>query len=117
MQRGLAKKGRSAAGRSRGGLGTKIHAVCDKLGNPVKFLLTPGQTHSVTQAVPLLEGLAAEHVIADKGYGSEQVREAIGRQGATAVIPPRSNRKVLNRAITAERYPRSLRRRLQLVAI
>jgi transposase len=41
-----------------------------------------------------LEGLTAEHVIADKGYDSEQVRETIERQGATAVIPSRSNRKV-----------------------
>ena len=60
----------------------------------MKFLLTPGQTHDVTQAVPLLEGLAAEHVIADKGYDSQQALEAIEHQGATAVIPPRSNRNV-----------------------
>ncbi|WP_442481268.1 IS5 family transposase [Aeoliella sp. SH292] len=88
------KGGDQQLGRSRGGFGTKVHAVCDGLGNPVKLLLTPGQTHDVTQAVPLLEGLTAEHVIADKGYDSEQVRETIERQGATAVIPSRSNRKV-----------------------
>jgi transposase len=27
-------------GRSRGGLSTKIHALCDGLGNPVKLLLS-----------------------------------------------------------------------------
>ena len=32
------------------------------------FLLTPDQTHEITQAAPLRKGLAAEQVIADKGY-------------------------------------------------
>ena len=59
----------------------------------MKFLLTPGQTHDVTQATPLLEGLPAEYVIADKGYDSDQVLQTIEDQGAEAVIPPRSNRK------------------------
>ena len=74
--------------------GTKIHAVCDGLGNPVKFVLTPGQTHDITQARALLEGLVAEHVIADKGYDGDQVLEIIENQGSKAAIPPRSNRKI-----------------------
>lgn len=48
----------------------------------------------MTQAATLLEGLAAEHVIADKGYDGNQVLEVIESQGAQAVIPPKSNRKV-----------------------
>src|SRR5687768_13325244 len=32
-----------AIGRSKGGLSTKIHALVDALGNPIRFLLTPGQ--------------------------------------------------------------------------
>jgi len=31
-----------ALGRSRGGFITKIHALSDALGNPLKFILTPG---------------------------------------------------------------------------
>ncbi len=46
------KNGHRELGRLRGGFGTKIHAACDELGNLVKFLLTPGQTHDITQAVP-----------------------------------------------------------------
>jgi hypothetical protein len=34
-----------ALGHSRGGLSTKIHALVDALGNPLRFLLTPGQAH------------------------------------------------------------------------
>jgi len=30
-------------GRSRGGFGTKIHALADALGNPIKFILTGGK--------------------------------------------------------------------------
>ena len=60
----------------------------------MKFLLTPGQTHDITQAAPLLKGLAAEQVIADKGYDGDQVLQMIDDQGGQAVIPPRRNRKV-----------------------
>ena len=47
----------------------------------MKFLLTPGQTHGITQAAPLLEGLAAEQVIADKGYDGDKVLQTIHEQG------------------------------------
>ncbi len=88
------KNGDQELGRSRDGLGTKIHAVCDGLGNTVPFLLTPDQTNDVTQSESLLEGLAADHVIADKGCDSDQVLQTIKKLGAKAVIPPKSNRKV-----------------------
>ena len=60
----------------------------------MKFLLTPGQTHDITQAAPLLEGLVAEQVLADKGYDGDKVLQMIHDQGGQAVIPPKSNRKV-----------------------
>ena len=48
--------GPQAIGITRGGLNTKIHALCDALGNPLRFLLTPGQRHD-SKAVPeLLDG-------------------------------------------------------------
>ena len=37
-------------GRSKGRLGTKIHAVVDALGNPVSFFLTPGQASDLDGA-------------------------------------------------------------------
>ncbi len=39
-----------ALGRIRGGFIAKIHACVDALGNPLRFLLTGGQSHDVTQA-------------------------------------------------------------------
>jgi hypothetical protein len=36
-----------AIGRSKGGLGTKIHLMVDALGNPLAFFLTGGQAHDL----------------------------------------------------------------------
>jgi len=46
-------------GRSKGGLSTKIHALVDALGNPLRFLLTPGQVHDLVGAGALLPQIAA----------------------------------------------------------
>ena len=60
---------------------------------PVRLLLTAGTTADCTQALPLLEGSAAEHLLADRGYDSDAVvAEAVAR-GINPVIPPRRNRK------------------------
>ncbi len=68
---------------------TKIHAVVDALGNPLRFILTPGQVSDITQAEALIADLPAEHIIADKGFDAAPFREAIRSQGAVPVIPPR----------------------------
>ena len=83
-----------ALGRSRGGLSTKIHMAADADGQPIRFILTGGQAGDAPQAIPLLTGIKAGHVIADKGYDSNEILNFIQQQGATAVIPPRSNRRV-----------------------
>jgi transposase len=70
-------------------LTTKIHAVVDALGNPLRLILSPGQASDYTYAEALIEDLPAEHVIADKGYDSKAFRDTIAEQGAVAVIPPR----------------------------
>ena len=69
---------------------TKIHAVVDAVGNPLRFILTPGQASDITQAETLIEGLPAEHVLGDKGYDAKSLRDAITEQGAVALIPPRT---------------------------
>lgn len=83
-----------ALGRSRGGLSTKIHMAVDAKGMPVRFILTGGQASDAPQGVPLLTGIKATHVIADKGYDSDRILSFIQWQRATAVIPPKSNRKI-----------------------
>lgn len=80
-------------GKSRGGLSTKIHVAVDALGNPVRFLLTPGQASEYGPAPALLEGLSPQAVLGDKGYDSDALIEVIAAIGATPVIPARKNRR------------------------
>ena len=94
---------REGLGRSRGGLTTKLHAACDALGNPIRYLLTPGQRNDVTQASALLDGYAADAVLADKGYDAGWLVEQIEAAGAVAVIPPKKNRTV-QRSYDADLY-------------
>ena len=90
------RRPRGARGRSRGGLTTKMHAACDAacdaLGNPLRFLLTPGQRNDITQAEALLDGYEAAAVVADKGYDADWLVARIEAGGAEPVIPPKANR-------------------------
>ena len=68
---------------------TKLHVLCDALGLPLRILATGGQRNDITQAVTLLDGLSACHVIADKGYDGENAIQAVRQSGAVPVIPRR----------------------------
>ena len=61
----------------------------------MRFILTGGQENDITQAAALLDGYAGAYVIADKGYNAQWLREYIAELGMKAVIPVRSNRKVV----------------------
>jgi len=82
-----------ALGRSKGGFTTKIHALVDALGNPLKFILTPGQKHDITQAYSLVQNLENTMLLADKGYDSNALVKQLEGQKCIAVIPPKKNRK------------------------
>lgn len=60
----------------------------------MRFILTGGQAGDAPQGIPLLSGIKASHVIADKGYDSDGILDFIHGQGAIPVIPPRSSRKI-----------------------
>ena len=59
---------------------------------PLRVVITQGTAADCTQAGRLIEGLTAEHLIADKGYDSDAIVEQAKNQGMAAVIPPRKNR-------------------------
>ncbi|QOF94726.1 IS5 family transposase [Novacetimonas hansenii] len=91
--RALKKGARNQAiGRSRGGLTTKIHAICDALGNPVELGITPGQDADITQAEPLLENIDPDAFLADKAYDADKLIDRLIQRGITPVIPPKRNR-------------------------
>jgi len=70
-------------------LSTKIHLATDAFGNPVRIILTGGERHDITQIEPLLEGLQADYVLADKGYDGRRAMQAIALSGAKPVVPRR----------------------------
>ncbi|MDT5157348.1 MAG: hypothetical protein QOH51_1705 [Acidobacteriota bacterium] len=93
-RRSTKKEGEQSLGRSRGGFSTKIHLATDALGNALRFILTGGERHDITQAEALIKDLAAEYVIADKGYDSEAFVLHLKGQDSEAVKPSRATNKV-----------------------
>ncbi len=74
-------------GTSRGGLGTKIHALINQDGLPIRFELTPGQAHDAPPCERLLDALQpGQYVLADKAYDADWIRKMIREQGATAFV-------------------------------
>lgn len=59
------------------------------MGNPLRFLLTPGQASDITQAEALIADFPADYVLGDKGYDCKAFRDAITARDAVPVIPPR----------------------------
>ena len=93
----LLKKGDSPRriGRTKGGLNSKLHTVCDGIGRPVIFLLTEGQMSDHKGAALIYPMLPdAETLIADKGYDSIAFRDALGQRGITPCLPPRAGRRL-----------------------
>lgn len=57
------------------------------------MILTPGQAGDAPQALALMAGFTANHVLADAAYDSIPIRTHIAECGATAVIPRNPTRK------------------------
>src|SRR5262245_20449951 len=78
------KKGGQEAqglGRSRGGFTSKLHIAATDESTPVAIVLTPGERHDAAVFDELLDAVPPEcrpeKAIADKGYDSAEIREAI----------------------------------------
>ena len=61
---------------------------------PVRIVITEGPRADCTQARRLIEGIDADHLIADKGYDTDAILEQAAVQGMNVVIPPKKNRTV-----------------------
>ena len=82
-----------AVGVSKGGGNTKIHTLVDGLGNPLAFLLSPGNDHDSKYAIPLLSQIKIDgsNILGDKAYGAKAIREYIDLQNAVYTVPPKSD--------------------------
>ena len=81
-------------GRTKGGLNSKLHAVCDGKGRPLIMLLSEGQMSEYKGAALMLNALPrAKELLGDKGYDADWFRQALAERGITPCIPSKSNRK------------------------
>ena len=86
----IARNKRQSMGRSRGGLTSKIHAVVDRSGLPVRLALTTGEAHDNRLAAKLLSRLkSGSMLLADRGYDADWIRTLVRQHGAWANIPPK----------------------------
>jgi transposase len=96
----------ASAGRSRGGLTTKLHTVCDGRGRNLATRLTPGQDADTTQLVGLVDqvrvarpggrgrpGTRPDHLTGDKAYSSRANRAALRARRIRHTIPEREDQK------------------------
>jgi transposase len=66
------------------------HQGCgpDALGNLIRFVLLPGQSHDITAFEAVLAGIYCLALIGDKAFDGRWLREQLQRRNIEAVIPP-----------------------------
>ena len=84
----ITRNQRQSMGRSRGGLTSKIHAVVDGNGLPVRLALSPGEAHDVRLAGKLLSRLkSGSMLLADRGYDADWDQGACHEEGRVGQHP------------------------------
>jgi transposase len=79
---------------STGGMNTKLHAVPDAKGRPIRFFMSARQVSDHTGAAALLGSLPkAEWLQADRGYDADRFKDALEDKGIKPCIPGRASRK------------------------
>jgi len=65
----------------------------DGLGNPVEFLLSPGNDNDCEHAIEILKkvNINGSNILGDKAYGTEDIRNYITSEDAQYTIPPKDN--------------------------
>src|SRR5262245_8835552 len=79
----ITRNRRQSMGRSRGGLTSKIHALVDSNGLPVRLALSAGEAHDNRLAGKLLSRLKSK-TRADRGYDADWIRALAAKKGAWA---------------------------------
>ena len=75
-------------------MNTKLHAVTDSLGRPIRFFISAGQVSDYTGARALVNSLPlADWLLGDRGYDADWFREALKDRGIKPCIPGRKSRE------------------------
>ena len=76
-------------------MSTKINAVVDHQGMPVRIVLSPGHSSDKTLAPTLIEGLKPDRdLVADRGYDARAIINLVESRGGRAHIPTCRDRKI-----------------------
>ena len=59
---------------------------------PVRILITEGTRADCKEAIPLIKGIAAEYLLADRGYDTNEIINYAIAHKMNVVIPPKKNR-------------------------
>lgn len=95
-------------GRSRAGLTTKIHAVADARGRPIRLKLTEGQAHDGRSGRDMVETVGeGQTLLADRGYDRDRLRDRLAARGAGANIRPMPTQKRFPRLRSDPLSPRN----------
>ena len=94
---GAASVENEGIGKSVAGNTTKIHMATDAQGLPIDFEITGGEVHDCKVGPEFFVKLpAADYMIADKGYDSEELRDIVRSKRSIPVIPRKTNSKIGN---------------------
>ena len=75
-------------------MNTKLHAVTDTEGRPIRFFMLARQVSDYTGAAALLDSLPrADWFLADRGYDADWLQKALQDREIKACIPGRKSRK------------------------
>jgi len=74
-------------------LNSKLHFAVDSHGMPVSLAVTEGAVADSSLAWPLIQGIEAEYLLANKGYDTNEIIAAARELGITPVIQPKRNRR------------------------
>ena len=61
---------------------------------PVRAIITKGTRPDCNEACALIDGFAAENLLADRGYDTDLIVNAALQKFMNPVIPPKRNRKI-----------------------
>lgn len=64
----------------------------DAHGLPVRAIITEGSVADCTKAIDLINGFAANHLLADRAYDTREIIEYAENNSIGIVIPPKKNR-------------------------
>lgn len=94
-------------------MNTRLHAVTDTAGRPIRFFMSAGQVSDYTGAAALLSSLPqAEWPLADRGYDADWFRDALKDRGIRPCIP---GRKPRSRPVKYDKRRTKRRNRIEIM--